>query len=603
MSEIRYIEMAYGSVSNRNIIINKNERLNYIKKAQLEKAELYFSVFEYDNNIIEHFKTYKSVKSYKNILYPPQFIPLDIDKGSDTDEFVLERAKALIRKLITDWDFNLSEIITYYSGRGYHIYIPNYFKFEPSEYVHNEIKFTIKEYFPEVDLSIYNHSSIIRAPYTYNSKTNRFKVPIDNLLDKNVEDILAISQNGQNMEILNHNITIDLNKDFSNRIIKSQVDRERVQYTHEATRVITCMQHLFNRGSQVGQRHIEALRLVSAWRSQGLTMNACIILLKNWAPTFETNEIEKIVKDVYDKGYKYGCNDIVMSRYCDPKCIFYQNKNYIPDIKTNADIDNILNEWITTFPYKQHINLKDIFKLKNDYKIYESEMVMFIGDTKIGKSTLVQNIVANIPDKKILYLSLENGIILDTRRLLQIKLNCSKEDVVNNLYKNKQLFSQLFPNFYISDNSIDLKALRKIISETEAFIVVIDTVDQINTKAIDYTQKTQELALAIRDLTREMKVIVFMIHHINKSSAIDQNGIRKTINIHSGKGSSALEQKADKIISIEGERDKELRVITSLGARDEHPFKTVCEFNKDTFKLNIIGDNTNEYTFQFPDVS
>lgn len=53
MSDTRYIEMAYGSVSNRNIIISKNERLNYIKKAQLEKAELYFSVFEFDEKIFE----------------------------------------------------------------------------------------------------------------------------------------------------------------------------------------------------------------------------------------------------------------------------------------------------------------------------------------------------------------------------------------------------------------------------------------------------------------------------------------------------------------------------------------------------------------------
>lgn len=587
---MKYVEMAYGSVTNRNTIIPSSDMIKLIKKANFEKTELYFSTFLYDESILEHFKKYKTIRSYKSTIYPPQYIPLDLDKGSNTDEYALEKVKEFVKKLTMQLDLEYYEYAIYYSGRGYHIYIPNYFKFQPSPTLHNEVKFTIKEHFPECDLAIYNISSIIRAPYSLNAKTNRYKVnlPTNEFMHLNFNDIKQISEDDSNKEIILPELEIDDKKDFSNLIIKIPVDREITNsYKYEPTRIVTCMQHLYNRGAIEGHRHEEGLRLVSTWRAQGLTMEACLVLFKNWAKNFDEKEIEKIVRDIYDKGYRYGCNDFVMSKFCDPKCIFYQNKNYIPDVKSNNDVDKLLNDWIVSMPFKQNIDLKGLFNLSHSYKIYESEMVVFLGDTKIGKSTLVQNIICNISDKKILYLPLENGIILDTRRLLQIKLGLNKDEVMNKLLEDKELFSKNFTNFYISDTTIDIKALKKLILDTNAFIVVIDTVDQIKTFNSDYTQKTQELAIALRDLTRELKIIGFLIHHISKSSAIDNSGIRKSLNIHSGKGSSALEQKADKIISIEGERDKPIRIVRSLGARDEHPFSIPCYFNKNTFQLIV----------------
>lgn len=583
-----YREVAIGSVSSRNIILPSEEIESKTKQLATSSLEFYQSVYIYDDKILEHMQNYKTVRSYKGNYYIDQ-ITLDIDKKTDTDEYTLERARTLLELLKQKYDLDDYEIQPYYSGRGYHIVIPDYFKFTPSEYLPNEVKNTIKEYFPDVDTSIYMSTGLIRVVNSYNSKSGRFKIPltIGELYKLTANEIIELSRQPR-FDFEYENIT--RNRDWHNEIIKDNVERSRVEYRDSATRVVTCMQHLFNKGSQEGSRHIEGMRLISSWRVQGLTQSACIELIKKWAPTLSAYEVERMVKDVFDKGYRYGCMDAVMSKYCDPKCIYYQHKNYMINVANPVSVDDILTDTIIRLPIIKKINLKDIFQLNKDYDIYEGEMVVFMGDTKIGKSTLVQNIVSNLDNRKILYMSLENGIVLDARRLLQIKLQKSKEEIYELQSKTKNLFANNFPNIFMIEDSIDINDIAKFINDTECDIVVIDTVDQLRVgKETDYTRKTQELAIRLRDITRSSKVTAFLIHHISKNAAVDTDGKQKSLNIHSGKGSSALEQKADKIISIEGYRDNDIRIIRSQGARDENPFGITIEFNKETFKFNKLN--------------
>jgi predicted ATP-dependent serine protease len=216
-------------------------------------------------------------------------------------------------------------------------------------------------------------------------------------------------------------------------------------------------------------------------------------------------------------------------------------------------------------------------------------MVVFWGDTKIGKSTLVQNVVVGTPNLKWLYLPFENGRILDARRLIQIKYGLTKDDVFEYYKINKGLMREGFPNLSMVDTSMNMEDLRKTITANEVDAVVIDTVDQLLTpKIVDYTTRTENLAVGLRDLSRETKVMLLIVHHISKRAGEDESGMRKRLTLHSGKGSSAMEQKADKVISIEGERDQGMRVIRSLGARDENPFQVQAMFDKETFKLNVV---------------
>lgn len=584
-----YYELAVGSPSNRGIIVSREEIAKYIKYCQKNGFELYKSIYCYDEDIKKHMENYKTVRSFTGNLYIEDII-LDIDIKTDTDEYVLERAREFYHKLVNTFDLQQYDLIVYYSGRGYHFKFPDYFNFLPSSDLHREVKATVKELFPEVDCSIYIKTGIIRVANTINRKVDRYKIPlyISEFLELSAEDIKNLSKSIR--EDFNIDYQKQANLNYSHLKVKVNVERIETHNPDEPTRVITCMQHLFNRGSITGRRHIEGLRLVSAWRVQGLTQTASITLLKQWSPSLNESEIKRIVRDVYDKGYRYGCNDEVMMSFCDPKCIYYKHKNYITDVLTPNHVQDLLYEKVMLMPDAQYLNLKDILLLKHDYMIYEGEMVVIFGDTKIGKSTLVQNIIANT-DMKTLYMSLENRIMLDARRLLQIKLNLTKEQVYEKIKENRRLFAENLPHISMIEQTVSINDLYKIVADSDTKIIVIDTLDQLKVpKVTDYTTKTEILANELREFTNDTKVILLAVHHISKHSSVDTDGNFKSMHIHSGKGSSAIEQKADKVISIEGARNNQLRIIKSQGARDENGFEKLAYFDVNTFRL-VLEEN------------
>lgn len=588
-----YYEVAIGSVYDRSHIVDEKKIKEYIHQARVTKQQLYHSVWLYPEEIIDHFNTYRTVKSYHGEAFL-RHIVFDIDKGKgkgDTDQHVLERARAFIRKLKDEWEVSEDALKVYYSGRGYHIYMPNFFRFEQGKAIFQEVKNTMKEYFPEVDLSIYEVNRLLRAPYSLNQKSGLFKVPftMEEIFCLEASDVMRIASSNSLRKMEYNEDYID--RDFSNRIIKANALREDIRFKEEPTRIITCMQKLFERGSQDKNRHIELMRLVSAWRVQGLSNKACFTLAKEWCSSLTEYELKRVVDSVFEAGYRYGCNDFIMSKFCDPKCVKFVNKNFnVGSVSTN-DVEEMLIKSIYEKQTTGYIELQDLFQIDHSYKIYKGEMVTFFGDTKLGKSAMVQTIVVESKNVKWLVWSGENGLVLDSRRYAQIAKNMTKQEIEDFVLNGSKGLLDELPNIQWSEATLNLEELRKIIIQTQVDFVVIDTVDQLSVpKSSGYTDKTEALAMGIRDIARTTKVGIILIHHISKSASQDEKGNLRRMTIHSGKGSSALEQKSDKVISIEGERDNEIRIIKSLGARDEAPFEKTMRFNKETMRFYPIGE-------------
>jgi hypothetical protein len=60
------------------------------------------------------------------------------------------------------------------------------------------------------------------------------------------------------------------------------------------------------------------------------------------------------------------------------------------------------------------------------------------------------------------------------------------------------------------------------------------------------------------------------------------------LDVHSGKGSSSIAQKADKVISIEGKRNAINRTIISQKNRDDSRFRISCDFDFSTFRFKQV---------------
>ena len=125
----------------------------------------------------------------------------------------------------------------------------------------------------------------------------------------------------------------------------------------------------------------------------------------------ELDEINRTVQNIYDNQYIYGCDDSILMEYCDPKCIHFKRKDYVLDIRDVSSLEDTFKEYITNDLTTRSVNMQDIFDGAPDYAFRPGELIIFSGDTGMGKTAFVQNIVAKAK-KDTLFLSLEMNEIL-----------------------------------------------------------------------------------------------------------------------------------------------------------------------------------------------
>ena len=89
----------------------------------------------------------------------------------------------------------------------------------------------------------------------------------------------------------------------------------------------------------------------------------------------------------------------------------------------------------------------------------------------------------------------------------------------------------------------------------------------------------EKIITDLKQLAQSANIIIIGISHISKNAS---DGI---LNIHSAKGNSVIEQKADKVIGIVGDRLSQRRTIRSLASRDEAGFILSCRFDYETFQF------------------
>jgi archaellum biogenesis ATPase FlaH len=348
------------------------------------------------------------------------------------------------------------------------------------------------------------------------------------------------------------------------------------------------MQKLYQSPPVKGQRHLSMLRMVSAFKRSGVPQSGIENMMKSWVGNeMEIAEIHKIVSDVFQKNYAFSCQDEVMSRHCDSRCMFFQKKSYNATVPRDTLMMEEGFRKFVTFDAGKFLELSDFFDLKNAFSIYPQEFVVLEGDTGLGKSSLIQNI--NIHDKtfKTLYLNFEVGERVMYRRFLQIAHGKTKYDIMSH-YANPDAptLSKEVEHIHMVSDRITLHILEQLLAIRQYDIVVADTLECFTTPGIsEITPKTELIAHELKRLAIKYNTIVLAVHHVSKASVLDPQGKRKDLNVHAGKGSSAVEQEADKIILLEGQQTSGIRRIRSAKARDESPFDTHMTFDAErTFR-------------------
>ena len=581
-----YIEIAVGSVSNRAIAIQPDELHKYIKPNQ----ELYRSLFTLDDTAFEHFRDQHTIKTYKGKFSLDRII-LDIDKGKDTGDFTMTRASDVVTQLI-EMGCEEKYIRVWFSGRGFHIDIPNIYGFKPDEELPQIVKQTIANDFGDTVDNIYDKGRLIRVGHSFNLKSQLYKIPlsINDLFNLEYDKVKELALNQIRPDGYKHSIVNGYIPIWEDRIyVPKQVTVNReIPEGSKYNANVTCVQKMWD-GNKQGRRHVVLLRMINAWRRMGITKEMSHAGAMACVPTLEGSELRKLVNDVYKWNHQgYSCNDNIMSEFCDPVCKYFKQKNYGTDIKTAKELSNAFMEFVQTDFTESSFNLKDIYNIPNDYVFMPGELCILIGDTKLGKTAWLQNVIAPLKSMRILFLSLEVNEWMIFRRFAQVANGMTKQEVME-IYKSRdeekinQIVSSI-DHINCTTTAPNIESIKEIVSDQKPDIVVIDTVDVIDVPfQRDPLAKMDTVINSLKAIANEQNMIFFGISHISKSASND------VLNVHSAKGSSAIEQKADKIIGIIGDRDNsQRRVIRSLASRDEDGFEIACMFDYSIFKFKEI---------------
>lgn len=580
-----YVEVT-DKLKGGRAIISLDQLNSYILNANSKKTELYISYYNFDSDLVSHHSIRKTITNFSGTPYIREVL-FDLDLGNSTKEFLLLRTREFVKNLNETFMIPYEGIKIAYSGRGFHISIPNIFRIKESPNTAVILKNTCLKYFPEAD-NIYDAHRIIRVENTINLKSNLYKkiIPLELFYSGLQTDIEKFCESLDVIEEFEF-LPIEDYPDLSELCEDTALPSFRPQIKTSA--ITPCAQQMYNEGPTPGTRHNKLMRMISVWMRAGVSPLALENTFVSWAPDMSRYEIKRLVQNQEEKQYLYSCNDPLLMEYCDSKCIHYKHKNLVTKISTPEDAHKSYQDFLASDFAKSGFNLADLYYC-SDFKFYPGEVCSIMGDTKLGKSTILQNWLAALTNHRVLYVTLENHLHLAHRRFLQIAHGLTVDEVNTKMldpHTDQEAFKAPLQHIKYISTQIDVKELKRVVAEYQPTIVAIDTLDSLkHGNIVDITVKTQELADELKAIANQFSCIIITVVHINKSSAEDEMGRPRRLTIHSNKGSTNVPQKFDKIIAFEGIRNQKERYLKSLGARDEHPVHITLIYDTDTFRMN-----------------
>jgi hypothetical protein len=606
-----YVEVAVGGPENRNRIIPvRNLKLLYGKR------QTYRSYFTYPHDRLIHTESGGTTRDYRGLFECGLGHVWDIDTPTNI-KAGMESAYRLIEKLI-GLGVPTNQVKAYYSGqKGIHVAIPDLFGFKEGEYVHVSVLKTLMEFWPEADRMIYTRTGMIRLPYTQHGATHRYKVQLlpEDLLGP-VDSVIDLSLKPEEAQ---HRIPHE--PIFAEEIIpcleEYKIEADPRPITSSAYVIdggegipdyLTCMFHLERDGIASGNRHAAVLRLAAAYHHRGVPQSSTVSILRAWAESvsssgdiYPISEVDKAIEWAYSRPApaKFKCEDEIMQMTCDPHCKLYARLEESQEFTMTELAHQYVHEATEN---RTQFSLADAGLKGVGFTVRERELILIVGDTKLGKSSLIWNWLVNLPHLNCLYLSPEMGPTTVFEKLVQIKYNkqIRLDKGVNELIPMMKDGSILkaaegLKHIQIRGTSPSIEMLRRVVREHKYDVIVIDPYESLHSE--NNTEiHPDKIADALREICTESKAIILCIVHINKAGQKeDRDG--EHIELWMIKGHKRIQEQADHIIAFEGKSGSITRDVRLLRGRNAQDLDICLEGNPYTQRFflsrkEIINANT-----------
>ena len=582
---MKYVEIAKGTPFNRGIIIPSDRLSNH-----LGEEPVYRSVYLYDDTAFEYVKDKGSLKNFFGVRYIDK-IPVDIDKQDRSDDRTLDILRGIILEL-EDADIGCGSFQSYFSGSGYHLILAGeLFNFKEGNDLPFIVKQTMKKLMPDIDSSIYMRTGIYRLQHTPNQKTGLYKIPLtrNEVMNKNPQEILELAKTPR-LDFKYNSLTG--NGEFEDKIVKEVPDVRVFNKISEPNKIIPCVQSMLNQGAVEGSRHVTAMRIISHFKRHGIPSHYAKVCMLHWNnKSMPEAGVQEMVENVYNRNYKYGCQDNIMLQHCKTQCIHFDRKDYLVDIKSASTMQDELAERLTTDFSGKTIDLSRALGLDVESTIYPGELVTIFGPTGSNKTTFAQNLALGVDfannriekDWQIptLFLSLELSSWYMHRRHLQIVASKTKDEVNANYERLYETHKDELEHIMVQTISPTLDKIYEKVRELQPQLVIVDYIDLVDTP-VSYRgeyEKIKYISHGLSNMAVNNDLIVIQISQVSREYSRNE-----VLDLYAGKGSGAIENASRKVIGLNGQPKSSIRQVKLFKNTDGELFDTTVEWTP-SFRL------------------
>ena len=584
-----YVEIAVGSPQHRGRLIAKKDLVNYIKP----DTPLFRSVYLYTKEAAEYAEANNGLKNY----FGPRsidWILMDIDKANNSDEYTLNKARSVMIKL-EEMGVDIKwSTQPYFSGSGYHIAVhSSVFNFPSSDNLHYLVKGTLKGLFgDEIDNSIYMRTGIYRVQHTINKKTNLHKIPLtwEDIIHKEYTDIQEMAKEPR-LDFAYSELVG--NGELEDKIANRAPRMTQIRKVVEPKDVIPCVQEMLTNGPQEGSRNQTLIRIASHFFRHGIPSEYAKTAILHWNNnSLNENSVVEKVEYVYNRGYRFGCNDEIMLNHCKTRCIHFKRKDYLIDVMNSDDLQEKLEERMSADFDGRSLPLAEMLGVQqSDTAIYPGELVTIFGPTGSSKTTLAQCIALGVDfanddintDWQIptLYLSLELSAWYMHRRNMQIVSGLTKEEVSNNPKQVYQENKHKLNHMVIQTIPPTLEQIQAKVKELRPAVVVVDYIDLVETPPHvrgEYEQ-IKYISHSLSSMAVNNDLIIIQVSQVSREYSRNE-----VLDLYAGKGSGAIENASRKVIGLNGQANSPNKTLEVLKNTDGELFKTELEWQP-SFRL------------------
>lgn len=422
-----------------NLLDNKTQRNTVVPVENLyQKVEPYLdsyrSMFLYDESILTHIASTGSVSGYNGKVYAPQLV-FDFD-STDLDQARLDTLE-LVRRLIEEYDVKENEVSIYFSGRkGYHIEISSDNIRGLDHQFHQNTPLFVKRMclaigkdLATLDRGIYNSNRLYRIAGTLHNKEStvngksvklfKTNLKLDFLKEHSTEDIQKYSMTMQIPSLLYPITNTEKLSALADQVINQVEDVTRdvslpvlnqVGIADEnlaPARIKTCMWRLYQ-GDYTGGRNNALLRVADHEKKQGkpqevvkATLYGVLDIMNRRDPVkakvdpMSDQEVDTIVRQVFNTDIDFGCFDEVLNSLCSKKCYLAPKKFN----ESKADTVTIAEAYKRSKQFYKQYNENLVttgFKTLDDkMPLLLSTFNLIVGTPGTGKTSVMLNLLKN----------------------------------------------------------------------------------------------------------------------------------------------------------------------------------------------------------------